>query len=124
MPSNSTTRRAKTGPKTLGGKARVAGNAITHGVYSVVPVLPGVEDAADWEVHRAGLVASLQPVGHFEAVLVERAAAHLWRLRRVLRYETDMAALGQERAAAESEVMRLRAISAYAGPDLQFEWFP
>ncbi|MBI3974493.1 MAG: hypothetical protein HY332_24710 [Chloroflexi bacterium] len=85
------------GPKTSRGKAIVAQNAIVHGIRSDFPVLPGWETADEWEAHRDGLVRSLAPVGDLERALAQRAALLLWRLRRVARYENEMALLGQER---------------------------
>jgi hypothetical protein len=78
----------KGGPRTTQGKAIVAHNAIRHGVCAVAPVIPGIEHAEDWEAHRAGIRASIQPVGSLEIELAERVALLLWRLRRVARFET------------------------------------
>lgn len=77
-----------TGPRTDTGKALVARNATTHGIFSTVPVVAG-ECAAVWEAHRAGMVASLTPVGLLELTLAERAALLLWRLQRLARYEAE-----------------------------------
>jgi hypothetical protein len=78
----------KGGPRTTQGKAVVAYNAISHGVCAAAPVIPGVERPRDWEAHRAGIRASLQPVGSLETELAERVALLLWRLRRIARFET------------------------------------
>jgi hypothetical protein len=50
----------------------------------------------EWEAHRTGVLASLEPEGHLEMVLAERVALLLWRLRRVTRYETEAITLAQE----------------------------
>lgn len=84
-----------TGPRTAGGKALVARNATTHGIFSAVPVLPG-EDAEVWEAHRRGVVDSLAPVGLLEVNLAERAALLLWRLQRLARYEAETVAAAME----------------------------
>src|SRR5438093_1161690 len=42
------------GPNTPAGKAISARNGTTHGVFSALPVLPGVEREEDWELHRTG----------------------------------------------------------------------
>ncbi|MDB5306089.1 MAG: hypothetical protein JWO38_291, partial [Gemmataceae bacterium] len=76
-----------TGPRTPDGKAAAKRNRLTHGIHSDAPVVPG-ECAADWDAHRAGVRASLAPVGTLEAELADRAATLLWRMRRVVRYET------------------------------------
>lgn len=78
----------KGGPSTPRGKATVARNAIRHAVCATAPVIPGLERPEDWEAHRAGIRASLQPVGPLETELAERVALLLWRLRRVARFET------------------------------------
>jgi hypothetical protein len=85
------------GPKTEEGKEVVRWNAIRHGIRSPVPVVPGVEEKADWEEHRDRILESLSPEGHLEFVLAERVALLSWRLHRVIRYETEAVALYQER---------------------------
>ncbi|HJZ56063.1 MAG TPA: hypothetical protein VKE74_13935 [Gemmataceae bacterium] len=84
-----------TGPRTAEGKATVARNATRHGIFSAVPVIPG-ESPEQWEAHRAGVVASLTPVGLLEVNLAERAALLLWRLQRLARYEAETVAAGME----------------------------
>jgi hypothetical protein len=88
-----------TGPRTAEGKAVVACNAVKHGAYATLPVIPGVEREEDWEAHRDGILQSLAPVGLFETRLAERAALLLWRLERVARYETAVIRVGLEEAA-------------------------
>jgi hypothetical protein len=77
------------------GKALVARNSTTHGIYSNVPVVPG-ECPEAWETHRTGVVASLAPVGLLEVNLAERAALPLWRLQRLARYEAETVACAME----------------------------
>ncbi len=74
------------GPKTAAGKAKVALNALRHGISSTRPVVPG-ESSPKWETHRRTIVAAFAPVGPVEAALAERVASALWRLRRVNAYE-------------------------------------
>src|SRR5262245_56678098 len=87
-----------TGPRTVAGKGRSRLNAVSHGLRSLAPVLPG-ERAKDWETHRDGVVASLAPVGRLEEELAERAAFCLWRMRRVAAFEVGVVAGGVEEAA-------------------------
>ena len=98
----------KLGPKTLAGRDAVSGNAVTHGIMTPTPVLRFVEDEAEWERHRAGTIESLQPENHVEAVLAERIANLLWRLKRVERYENEMTILGMnhiDKEAVNQKVM-------------------
>jgi hypothetical protein len=86
-----------TGPTTPEGKARSSKNALRHGVYSALPVVPGLEWNEDWVTHRAGILKSLAPEGTLEEALAERVALCFWRLNRVHRYETAITSVGLER---------------------------
>jgi hypothetical protein len=104
------------GPKTTQGKALVALNAVSHGIYAQAPVVPGLERAEDWDAHRAGVCTSLSPLGHVEETLAERIAVLLWRLRRVVRFETESIALGQELVEEDLDRdYRLRAVFSGGG---------
>jgi hypothetical protein len=92
----------RTGPKSPAGKAVAAANAIRHGVFARIPVVPGLERQVDWESHRAGVRGSLDPQTHLEYALAERVAILLWRLHRVARYEAEAVRLSQERAEADT----------------------
>jgi hypothetical protein len=83
------------GPRTTAGKAVAKLNSLTHGLRAAVPVLP-IEDAGEWEAHRAGILASLAPIGALEEALAARVALLLWRLGRVARFETAVATAAQE----------------------------
>jgi len=74
------------GPKTVAGKARIALNALTHGVTSPRLVVAG-ESRETWAAHCRGMLDALAPVGPVEAALAERVASALWRLHRVTAYE-------------------------------------
>ena len=64
-------------------------NALLHGITSNSPVIPGMENEADWQRHRDGIVASIDPVGGLEEFFAQRLASLLWRLNRVVRYEVS-----------------------------------
>jgi len=89
---------ASTGPRTSEGRAIVSGNAIRHGLLSWKPIIPGLENAEDWETHLDRTLDSLAPVGYAETLLAERAALLLWRLGRVARYEREATAIALENA--------------------------
>jgi hypothetical protein len=101
------------GPSTREGKEIARWNATRHGIRSPVPVVPGVEKKEEWEEHRDGVLESLHPEGHLELVLAERVALLSWRLRRVIRFETESIALAQEKA--EDDLARERRFES--GPD-------
>lgn len=107
-----------TGPRTAEGKARVAANALRHGLVSEMRVLPGLEDAQQWQDHLEQTLDDLSPEGHMECLLAEQIALLLWRLARAARYE-------QEAAAAEFENAERRlARSVPAAPGRQGEDAP
>src|SRR5262245_54799523 len=78
--------RLSTGPRTAAGKAVVAANAIRHGIFANLPVVAG-ENSADWDRHRAGVVAALAPAGLLELAFAERVALLLWQSARLARYQ-------------------------------------
>jgi hypothetical protein len=100
--ANRTNGKLSGGPKSARGKEVVKLNAVSHGLRSLSPVLPG-ERPADWTRHRDGVLAALNPVGALEAELAERAALLMWRLRRIVRFETAVTS-----SAIENVVARVR----------------
>ncbi len=79
----------QTGPRTRNGKAVASRNAITHGIMSPHPgIIEGLETEEDFGRHVDGIVANLAPEGSLEEELARRIASLLWRLRRVIRYES------------------------------------
>jgi hypothetical protein len=86
---------AQTGPKFDRGKAVSSRNAEMHGIFSTTPVLD-IEDPAEWERHRQGILDSTEPEGHLETFLADRIASLTWRMQRVVRYETGMLSLGMD----------------------------
>jgi hypothetical protein len=99
------------GPRTEGGKEVTRWNATRHGISSPAPVVPGLEEPADWQEHREGILESLSPVGHLEFTLAERVALISWRLHRVTRYETETIALSQEAVEEDVEDRRRFALA-------------
>ena len=81
---------ASRGPNTERGKAASSRSSIKHGLSSDAPVIPERESDDEWQRHLDGVIQSLEPEGHLEAVLAERIASLLWRIKRAVRYETEM----------------------------------
>jgi hypothetical protein len=71
------------GPRTVQGKERSKRNALKHGIFSKVVVLPG-ESQAEFDSLLNGLRDDFEPVGTFEGGLVETLAVTQWRQRRLL----------------------------------------
>src|SRR5438445_12330143 len=84
--SNRQNAKNSTGPKTAAGKAKSKLNALKHGLRAEQVVLPN-EDPKAFEAECAAWAADWQPKSHTRAILVERAAAASWRLRRCVRVE-------------------------------------
>ena len=91
-----------TGPRTEEGKARVAKNALKHGLLARDTVLPG-EDPADFDRQLSALEADIQPANSLEFELVRQIADSQWRMRRLTRLETGFlaAALADKRYRTE-----------------------
>jgi len=62
-------------------------NALRHGVLSASPVIPEIENEADWQAHLAGQIAALKPEGDLELALASRIALDPWRLNRLIVFE-------------------------------------
>lgn len=81
--------RKSTGPKTREGKLRASMNALKHGLCATEPVVPG-EDPARYRQVIEALRAEYDPRTPLEMLLLERAAAGLWRLARLQRIEAEL----------------------------------
>ena len=100
--ANGNNAKKSTGPRTEQGKARVAKNALKHGLLARDTVLPG-EDPADFDRQLSALEADIQPADSLEFELVRQIADAQWRMRRLTRLETGFlaAALADKRYRTE-----------------------
>lgn len=71
-----------TGPKSKSGKQRAARNAIKHGLFTDILLLPH-EDAEALATLKDSLQADFKPVTHMQAVIIDRLAMLIWRERRL-----------------------------------------
>jgi hypothetical protein len=76
-----------TGPKTSEGRAKVAQNAITHGLCAARPVL-STENPEEYSQFRDDFFRRYAPEGVLENSLADRAVNTFWRLQRASTYET------------------------------------
>lgn len=78
-----------TGPQTPEGKAKVAQNAVKHGLLAE-HILIRDESQEDFDAFRDAMIEHLAPDGPVEILLVERVVSAAWRLRRTVRLERDV----------------------------------
>ena len=75
-----------TGPKSKAGKQRSARNAIKHGLFTDVLLLPD-EDGEALAALTNNLHADFRPVTHMQAYVIDRLAMLIWRERRLAKAE-------------------------------------
>ena len=78
-----------TGPRSAGGKAKAARNALKHGLSSRDMLLAD-EDEETFAHMQREVHFELRPEGEVETFLARRVAAGIWRLNRLLRVEAEM----------------------------------
>ncbi len=78
-----------TGPKASAAKAKVAKNAIKHGLRSHHIVIDG-ESQAEFDDFRDDLLSGFNPVGPLEQHLADRVIASIWRLNRIGKIEVEL----------------------------------
>jgi hypothetical protein len=78
------------GPKTAAGKARVAHNAVKHGLSARNLMLLDDEDPAAFADFEAAARRELAPAGDFQADLVRRIVSAAWRAQRADRLEAGL----------------------------------
>lgn len=105
-----------TGPRTRKGKARVAQNAITHGLLSRETLLPDEDPEALESVVKA-VRAAWDPQGPQEHFQVDLMIRTMWRLQRLGRVEAGIFASNQysilaKRAAREADTCKFESLHA------------
>ena len=89
LDANRANAQKSTGPRTPEGKARVARNAIKHGLLCREAVLE-FDDPQEFEEFQAALWIDLKPLGAMEELLAERLIAGHWRLKRAIHLDTSL----------------------------------
>ncbi len=99
-----------TGPVTEAGKAKVAQNAITHGLSAQSYLVPG-EDLAVFEAFRNELLRNLlQPVGLLEEEAAEEMISIKWRLKRIKYFEAEVI---EETSTVAERIVALNKLNRY-----------
>jgi len=78
-----------TGPKTLSGKEKVSGNALTHGLTAEKHVIIG-ESIEEFNTFKDSMFKVYEPLGAHEEEIFIKLVDLLWRLRRVGVIETGI----------------------------------
>jgi hypothetical protein len=78
-----------TGPKTISGKEKVSGNALTHGLTAEKHVIIG-ESIDEFNTFKDSMFKVYQPFGAYEEEIFIKLVELLWRLRRVGVIETGI----------------------------------
>jgi hypothetical protein len=93
--ANQANARLSTGPVTPEGKARVAQNAVRHGLTAKHLVVRDDEREEFHELHQA-LLAELHPQGAVETITFRELLHAAWNLHRFRRIEAELSAHGPE----------------------------
>jgi hypothetical protein len=78
-----------TGPRTLSGKEKVSGNALTHGLTAEKHVIIG-ESIEEFNTFKESMLKVYEPDGAYEEEIFLKLVELLWRLRRVGVIETGI----------------------------------
>ncbi len=80
--ANQENAKKSTGPTSIEGKQRSSMNAITHGIFAKIPLLPG-ENEEQFKMLREDLIKTYQPIDTMEMHLVQRIYLGLIRQKRL-----------------------------------------
>jgi len=115
--ANRSNAQKSTGPRTPEGKAKVAQNAVKHGLLARAVVLQG-EDPQEFAEYREQMLEELYPDGMLAQVLAERVVSLSWRLQRAARSQNAaFEALYEKHAADPRTVGGLAEPSPGPDPD-------
>ena len=89
LAANRANAQLSTGPKTPDGKARVAKNALRHGLTSK-DLIVAEDEREEFDSLRAGLLAEVSPETTLETLLFEQLLQAAWNLRRIRRLEAQL----------------------------------
>ncbi len=121
--ANQENAKKSTGPTSIEGKQRSSMNAVTHGIFSNIAILPG-EDEAFIQRLRQDILATYQPQDTMERCLVDRI--YIAMVRQVRLCEAEAAKLRMSMrpeilAESLSQILRHSTIRRFKGNDLSDE---
>ena len=109
-----------TGPTSIEGKKKSSMNAVTHGIFSNIAILPG-EDEAFIQKLREDILATYQPQDTMERCLVDRIYIAMMRQVRLCQAEAAklrMSMRPEILAESLSQILRHSTIRRFKGDDL------
>ena len=123
MRANQENAQKSTGPTSIEGKKKSSMNAVTHGIFSNIAILPG-EDEAFIQKLREDILATYQPQDTMERCLVDRI--YIAMMRQVRLCEAEAAKLRMSMrpeilAESLSQILRHSTIRRFKGHDLSDE---
>jgi hypothetical protein len=118
--ANQQNARLSTGPRSVSGKARVAANALKHGLTAKSIVLPN-EDPDEFEAFRNALCNDLDPQNAIEELLGQKIVADAWRIMRILKLDGGIHA--REKLVLMAEEIRNELSSCYKKNDLVYNTY-
>ena len=89
--ANAANAQLSTGPKTPEGKAQSSQNARKH-CLTAAQLIFGPEDREEFEAMLADFQSDVAPQGAIQQTLFDELVASAWKLRRILRMETELCA--------------------------------
>ena len=87
--ANRANAKKSTGPRTVSGKEKVSGNALTHGLTAEKHVIIG-ESIEEFNTFKNSMFNVYEPFGAYEEEIFIKLVELLWRLRRVGVIETGI----------------------------------
>ncbi len=123
MRANQENAQKSTGPTSVEGKKKSSMNAVTHGIFSNIAILPG-EDEAFIQKLREDILAVYQPQDTMERCLVDRIYIAMMRQVRLCQAEAAklrMSMRPEILAESLSQILRYSTIRRFKGDDLSDE---
>ena len=87
--ANRANAKLSTGPRTVSGKEKISGNALTHGLTAEKHVIIG-ESIDEFNTFKDSMLKVYEPIGAYEEEIFIKLVELLWRLRRVGVIETGI----------------------------------
>ncbi len=118
--ANQENAKKSTGPTSIEGKQRSSMNAITHGIFANIPLLPG-ENEEQFKILREDLIKTYQPIDTMEMHLVQRIYLGLIRQQRLQEAEAaklKISMMPEVLAVSVNQILKASTKKEYSAEDL------